>query len=70
MSALVSCTPVTIVRNEKTNLCVPKDGSQLAKDGFQHRKSRSLQFQRYYTCHQDSHGPALFIFLLLLSFYF
>ena len=73
MSALVSCTPVTIVRNEKTNLCVPKDGSQLAKDGFQHRKGRSLQFQR--VLHLSSRQPrpsafylfAPFIFLLLIS---
>ena len=38
MLALVRCTPMAVIGNEKTNLYVSKDGLQRANDGSQHRK--------------------------------
>ena len=42
----VACTTGSIAENEKTDLWLSNDGSQLSNDGSQHRKDRPLQFQR------------------------
>lgn len=71
MLALVRCTPMAVIGNEKTNLYVSKDGLQRANDGSQHRKDGlhdSDDHSRHYPKH--SHPlPCLpfYFFTFLLS---
>ena len=63
--------PKTAAKNEKTDLYVPNDGSQFAKDGSGKHKGRSPRMgQQFALSRNGSPLPALFTLLLLYLFTF
>ena len=62
MLALVRCTPMAVIGNEKTNLYVSKDGLQRANDGCQHRKD-GLQVSDDHSRHYPKHSHPYPIYL-------